>query len=65
MLATLESFLANTFKSKLNVAQEEEPLYNEQIVLKNGDKQPLIIYDYENYTDVVNAFCNYNEIPDT
>jgi len=38
MLATLESFLANTFKSKLNVAQEEEPLYNEQIVLKNGDK---------------------------
>ena len=63
MMATLESLLGQVVKNKLNLVQEEEPIFNEQIQLATC-KQPLIIYDRENPVEAVDTFCNYNEVPE-
>lgn len=61
MMATLESFFAKTLKSKINLVQEEVPIFSEEIQLESG-KHPLIIYDYDNFADTVKTFCKYHEV---
>lgn len=61
MMTTLESFLGNAFRKKLNLIQEDEPIFHEQIEV-GGGKQPLIIYSHDNYEEVVSTFCRFNEI---
>ena len=36
MMTTLESFLGNAFRKKLNLIQEDEPIFQEQIEVSGG-----------------------------